>query len=119
MIAHYFQFLKTVASTDPSVKNVRLIKERIGVKTGYIRFALELRDGSELHVFEYVTSSMHKLDYSYHWQDKEQNLVMRWDNAPHHPEVATHPHHLHDRGVVKPAHEPTLAEILKTIGDSM
>jgi len=42
---------------------------------------------------------------------------MRWDNAPHHPEVA--PDHLHDGTVVKPTHEPTLAEILKMIGDSM
>lgn len=119
MIAQYFQFLKTIAGSDPSVKNVRQISERIGVKTGYTRFALELRDGSELHVFEYVTSSMRKLDYSYHWQDKEQNLIMRWDNAPHHPEVATHPHHLHHDGTVKPSQEPTLAEILKMIGDRL
>jgi hypothetical protein len=22
--------------------------------------------------------------------------IHRWDNAPHHPEVAPHPHHVHD-----------------------
>jgi hypothetical protein len=119
MIADYFEFLKRLASSDPSVKKLRLIQERIGVKTGYIRFVLELTDGSELHVFEFVNSSMRKIDYSYHWQDKEQKLVTRWDNAPHHPEIETHPHHLHDGGAVKPTHEPTLAELLKKIGGSM
>ena len=110
MIADYFEFFKRLASSDPSVKKLRLVQERIGVKTGYLRFVLELTDGSELHVFEFVNSSMRKIDYSYHWQDKEQKLVTRWDNAPH---------HLHDGGAVKPSHEPTLAELLKKIGGSM
>ncbi|GEM_PF-3366254 len=44
MIDDYFEFLKKVASSDPSVKKFRLIKECIGVKRGYIRFVIELRD---------------------------------------------------------------------------
>ncbi|MDI6811643.1 MAG: DUF6516 family protein [archaeon] len=119
MIDDYFEFLKKVASSDPSVKKFRLIKECIGVKTGYIRFVIELRDGSELHVFEYVNSRMHKKDYTYHWQDKEQRLIARWDNAPHHPEIETFPHHLHEGEAIKPSHEPTFVEIFKKIGDSL
>jgi len=33
--------------------------------------------------------------YAYHWQDKEGQLRCRWDNAPHWPDMATHPHHKH------------------------
>ncbi len=71
MIEDYFEFLKKVAGSEPSVKKFRLIREFIGVKKGFIRFVVELRDDSELLVFEYIDSSMHKIDYSYHWQDKE------------------------------------------------
>lgn len=31
--------------------------------------------------------------YSYHWQN--DNKVVRFDNAPHHEEIETHPHHKH------------------------
>ena len=30
--------------------------------------------------------------YSYHWQDKKERLLIRWDNAPDW-EVETFPHH--------------------------
>ena len=36
-------------------------------------------------------------DYAYHWEHRRQSGRMyRWDNAPHHPEISTYPHHLHD-----------------------
>ena len=117
MIDDYFEFLKKVASSDPSVKKFRLIREFIGMKRGFIRFVVELRDDSELHVFEYIDSSMHKIDYSYHWQDKEKSLITRWDNAPHHPEIETFPYHVHEGEHIKPSEEPTFVEIIKKIGD--
>ena len=117
MIEDYFDFLKKVANKHPSVKKFRIIKEFIGVKKGFIRFVIRLRDDSELYVFEYVDSSLHKVDYSYHWQDKEKRLITRWDNAPHHLEIETFPHHVHEGGDVNPSEEPTFVEILKKIGE--
>ena len=32
--------------------------------------------------------------FSFHWQ-RDSECVVRWDNAPHHQEVATFPHHKH------------------------
>jgi hypothetical protein len=40
---------------------------------GFIRFKMYLIDGSEVHVFEYVSRKLEKLDYSYHLQDKNKN----------------------------------------------
>ncbi len=117
MIGDYFEFLKKVANKNPEVEKFRLIREFIGIKKGFIRFAIELRDGSELHVFEYIDSNLHKLDYSYHWQDKEKRLITRWDNAPHHPEIETFPHHIHEGENIKPSKEPTFVEILEKVGE--
>jgi hypothetical protein len=33
--------------------------------------------------------------YSYHWQNKKNECILRWDNAPHHPKTKTFPHHKH------------------------
>lgn len=34
--------------------------------------------------------------YSFHWQRNDGTLICRWDNAPHHRDVTTFPHHLHE-----------------------
>jgi hypothetical protein len=43
--------------------------------------------------------------------------VFRYDNAPHHPEISTHPHHKHAgvRDTLSPTVEPMLAQILEEI----
>lgn len=36
-------------------------------------------------------------DYSYHWEQRaKRGIIYRWDNAPDHPQIATHPDHFHD-----------------------
>lgn len=36
-------------------------------------------------------------DYSYHWEHRmTDGGIHRWDNAPHHHQIATYPHHLHN-----------------------
>ncbi len=119
MIRDYFDFLKKIANKNPDVVKFRLIKEFIGVNKGFTRFALEMREGTELHVFEYVDSGFHKIDYSYHWQNKDKKLIKRWDNAPHHTEIETFPHHVHNGEDIMPSAEPTFAEILEKIGETI
>jgi hypothetical protein len=36
-------------------------------------------------------------EYAYHWEQRRQHgQFHRWDNAPHHPRVASYPAHFHD-----------------------
>lgn len=50
--------------------------------------------------------------YSYQLITAGQPLL-RYDNAPHHPEVETFPHHKHVEGKVKPLHDHSLEAFLK------
>jgi len=43
-----------------------------------------------------IQGTLEVTKYRCHWQDSNGRLIKRWDNAPHHPEVDTFPHHLHD-----------------------
>jgi len=53
-----------------------------------------LADGSNLRVSEvFIDGELVK--YSYYWLDESDHLIAGWDNAAHHPQIKTHPHHLH------------------------
>jgi hypothetical protein len=62
---------------------------------GYVRLEAVMVDGSELHVFEYVDSALRRISYAYHFQDKDGELVFRYDNEPHFPRLSSFPHHKH------------------------
>ena len=46
--------------------------------------------------YEIVEGRVNVTKYSFHWQNSTGRLRKRCDNAPHHPEVSTHPSHVHD-----------------------
>ena len=115
MIKIYFYTLKETARKFSFLKNFILLKEFINTSKGFIRFKLELKDGSEIHVFEYVKTPKEVIDYSYHWQDKDKNLVMRWDNAPHHPELNNSPYHVHIKEQIKSSRKLTFNEVLEIV----
>ena len=57
----------------------------------FLRAKAEMLDGSLLYVRGLFFRDQSK--YSYHWQTQTGALLLRWDNAPHHPEMPTFPHH--------------------------
>ena len=64
-----------------------------------------------LECFQVVGGRSQVTKYSFHWQSANGELRKRWDNAAHHPEVSTHPHHVHDgREANVLPHEPLNAE---------
>ena len=48
---------------------------------------------------------------------REEQRALRYDNAPHHPEIVTHPHHKHigpaDR--LAPDDQPNLSQVLAEV----
>jgi len=49
--------------------------------------------------------------------DKIQEMIFRYDNAKHHPEIETFPHHKHTPKKVKQSTEPELIDVLLEIQD--
>lgn len=115
MIRTYFATLKETARNFKGLRNFILLKEFVEHDKGFIRFKMKLKDDSEIHVFEYVKLNIDVIDYSYHWQDKDKNLIMRWDNAPHHPQLDNFPHHIHKKNQIKTSKKPALINVLRII----
>lgn len=65
-----------------------------------MRAELYFRDGSVLHVREYVDveTAIERLMYVYQYDDPTQGLIFRYDNTGHHRKLGltTYPHHKHD-----------------------
>jgi hypothetical protein len=86
---------------------------------GLVRCRVFFWDSSFLDIYEVVNTELGypvRMHYAYTYIREEQR-IFRYDNAPHHSEIMTHPHHKHigpaDR--VAPADQPTLSQILDEI----
>ena len=75
-----------------------LEKVQLSATIGYIEGTVTFVDNSRLVFFEFLRQTedgVQREKYRYHFMDGHEQLVFRYDNAPHHPEVATFPNHKH------------------------
>lgn len=72
----------------------------MGPDFGYLRVRVDLGDDGFLEMAEYFVidaSSVAVKRYRHQWMDRSQTILnKRWDNAPHHPELQSFPHHVHE-----------------------
>ncbi len=80
----------------------------------YYKLKIAFKDESILFAREYIDES--ERNYAFHWQDKNGHLIMRWDNAPHHRNIVTFPHHKHNQeNQVLESVEITIKEVIDII----
>jgi hypothetical protein len=72
----------------------------------HLHVSARLRDDSRLELRDYLFADGTR-KYAYHWMEPDGSLRRRWDNAPHWPEIAAHPNHVH----VAHEKEPTSSTI--------
>jgi hypothetical protein len=95
------------------VEKIEVLDFRVFEKGFYMKLEITLKDTSKVFIREYVDEAVR--DYSYHWQTEDGSLIARWDSAPHHKEVKTHPHHKHYKGKVLESYSITCEDIFKEI----
>lgn len=88
---------------------------------GLLRCRATFWDGSFLDIYEVVSTELGypvRVHYAYSYV-RHGHCVFRYDNAPHHPSVVTHPHHKHiaNARAPLPSDQPALSEILAEIED--
>ena len=76
-----------------------------------LKAKLRLFDGSILWIREIWRHDMLEA-YSYYWLRPDETVIMGWDNAPHHPEIETFPHHKHIKETVAPSSQTDLRAVL-------
>lgn len=86
---------------------------------GLVRCRVLFWDKSYLDLYEMVNTERGypvKIHYAYTYVRGSQR-TFRYDNAPHHPEISTFPHHKHvgPRDLLSPMEKPALAQVLSEI----
>src|ERR1700758_73243 len=117
-VAEYLRHIREVIDNAPYVLSRSLEFEDRGGIALVLQGKLIFDDFSELHVREYILflGKAVKIAYSYHYQDEKANLIFRYDNAEHHSEVETYPHHKHISGEPPTSsREVTLNEVISEI----
>lgn len=101
LFARYRNLITSVISVDHRTReNVKQYKAK-----------LLLADGSNLRVSEvFIDGDLVK--YSYYWLDESAQIIAGWDNAAHHPEIKTHPHHVHTPTGVSESSVHSLDDVL-------
>lgn len=99
-IAEYFESVKDRILTDSFVIDFKILKYVDRSNNGHMRARVIFSDDSTLVFSEFIEQSAENeirlVTYSYHWSDKNDNLIRRWDNALHFPKLKNFPHHIHD-----------------------
>ena len=117
MIKDYFNLVRSSIDNFGHIIEERSVADKMYSEgKGFIDGKLTFIDESILEfseVRDIETTGKNK--YRYHYRDQYNNMIFRYDNAKHHPEIQTFPHHKHlANGTVK-SDEPDIETVLYEI----
>jgi hypothetical protein len=81
-----------------------------------LRIRIRFDDGYLLELNESATAEgkdIKHLGYRYHFQDEKNNLVLRYDNTPHFPNLESFPNHKHSSSGVIATKKPSIIEAIQ------
>jgi hypothetical protein len=120
LINEYFQQIESQIASHIHILETSLLKDKRSAHIGIVEGELLFKDETVLHFIEFVNvkDSIQVYKYSYHYHDREGELIFRYDMDPHHREIDTFPHHKHvyPDALIKTS-VPTLAKVLDEIDD--
>ena len=89
-----------------------------GEETVYLKGHVTIIDSSILEIALFAIESGGTLfldKYRLHYMNSAGQMLFRYDNSPHHPEIDSHPHHKHPPDKIGPSNIPSINDVLKEI----
>ena len=117
-IDEYFTRVRELVQGVADAQAERYEEQMLSATRGNLRIRLRFGDQSLLEISEAIVlvgEEPHWLSYRYHYQSSRTGIVFRYDNAPHHPEISTHPDHKHSGDDVSASPHPSIEQILREV----
>jgi hypothetical protein len=114
-LAAYLDSIENAQQNLTDVYAEKYEEEILTFDRANLRIRLRFSNGSLLEINEAVMVEMQKLSflsYRYHYQNKQNQLIFRYDNTPHFPDLATFPHHKHLENKVIATEKPDLTDVM-------
>ena len=95
----YYRQLVALVGSISAIASSSVSFREIDENACYIKAVLAFATGYELYLAEYVIvrgELVQRSKYRYQLLSADKKPLARWDNAPHHKEISTFPHHRHD-----------------------
>ena len=117
MIDVYFSWIRTIIGQFSHIITQRSLVEKVyHDELGFIEGRLQFTDDSRLEFGELKNGRVvSKPKYRYQYMNRKNELIFRYDNAKHYPDLPNFPHHKHSPGGVEASTEPTLENVLEEI----
>jgi len=84
----------------------------------YVRGTVLFTDASSLELSLFIQKKGRALSvdkYRFQYMDRQGHMIFRYDNAPHHPDLTSFPHHKHISNRAISATFKELSDILEEI----
>ena len=96
------------------IETIEIIEYKKEEHVSITKIKLRLLDATILWIRE-VKYHEDVVAYSYYWLRSDNSVIIGWDNAPHHKEVNTFPHHKHVGKKVEHSEQTDIRQVMKFI----
>lgn len=117
MITKYFKTVESYLEdythiVEDYIVNKQTFTKEKGTIVGEVFFNNETR----MDFLEVINTNKPTKDkYSYHYMNKDNEMIFRYDNAKHFRKIKTFPHHKHTKNGVVENNETNIKEVLSEI----
>lgn len=115
MITEYFRSIEQLLSNSKLIADKAVDFKEFSSDEGMVRGRLLFLGGYVLTFMEYIQIGKERPKYRFNLSDSKGNMIFRYDNAAHHRELPTFPHHKHTGPEVKTSREIGLSDVISEI----
>ena len=117
----YFAAVEAAVARLPAYTE-SYVEEILSTERANLRIRMRFPNGALLEINEAViveNGALKTLGYRYHLQGASSELLFRYDNTPHFPDLSSFPHHKHLRDTVVASGKPDLLDVLQEASQSV
>ena len=115
-ISKYLNDVESLVRNLDAAYIERYEEEAIASDRANLRIRIRFRTGHMLELNEAIIvegRQMKHLAYRYHFQDKNTNLIFRYDNTPHFQHINSFPNHKHLPNKVIAVNQPSILDVIR------
>ncbi|MBN2488489.1 MAG: hypothetical protein JXA98_05630 [Methanosarcinaceae archaeon] len=115
VISDYFRSIEELLNNSKLIADKNIDFKEFDIDEGMIRGKLLFLGGYVFTFMEYISIGKDRPKYRFNLSDSKGDLIFRYDNAAHHQNIHTYPHHKHTPTEIKPSREMGLADVISEI----